>query len=57
MNTLEVSPAGGLRRDGNLTASCGICIAKRPWLGWLVRPKLLTTIAQRIGKRENKPPS
>jgi epoxyqueuosine reductase QueG len=31
-------------------ASCGICIAECPWTRPSVRPKLLTTMAQRIGK-------
>jgi len=32
-------------------ASCGICIAECPWTRPSVRPKLLTTMAQRIGKK------
>lgn len=31
-------------------ASCGICIAECPWTRPAVRPKLLTTMAQRIGR-------
>src|ERR1700679_2835535 len=31
-------------------ASCGICIAECPWTRPSVRPKLLATMAQRIGK-------
>ncbi len=31
-------------------ASCGICIAECPWTRPSVRPKLLTTMARRIGK-------
>lgn len=31
-------------------ASCGICIAECPWTRPTVRPKLLATMAQRIGK-------
>ncbi|HTF63708.1 MAG TPA: 4Fe-4S dicluster domain-containing protein, partial [Edaphobacter sp.] len=31
-------------------ASCGICIAECPWTRPSVRPKLLNTMAQRIGK-------
>jgi epoxyqueuosine reductase QueG len=32
-------------------ASCGICIAECPWTRPPVRPKLLTTMARRIGKQ------
>lgn len=32
-------------------ASCGICIAECPWTRPSVRPKLLTTMARRIGNR------
>lgn len=32
-------------------ASCGICIAECPWTRPSVRPKLLTTMARRIGKQ------
>lgn len=31
-------------------ASCGICIAECPWTRPSIRPKLLTTMARRIGK-------
>jgi ferredoxin len=31
-------------------ASCGICIAECPWTRPSVRPKLLNTMAQRLGK-------
>jgi len=34
------------------SASCGICIAVCPWTGPNVRPKLLATMARRLGRGE-----
>jgi epoxyqueuosine reductase QueG len=33
------------------SASCGICIAECPWTRPAVRPKLLTTMARRLGQK------
>jgi epoxyqueuosine reductase len=35
-------------------ASCGICIAECPWTGPSVRPKLLATMARRLGETHSK---
>jgi len=36
-------------------ASCGICIAECPWTRPSVRPKLLDTMARRLGQTPNEP--